>query len=92
MPNWCQNQATISGPKPVIDEIKQVLNSDRAELLNWMRPMPPAESENWYDWCCTSCSRKEEISTWTTAGEEVGGVVVGVAVQDGGCWSGRSVM
>ena len=49
MPNWCQNTAVINAPKPVIDEIKTIIASDR-RLLNWMRPMPEDQQDNWYDW------------------------------------------
>jgi len=49
MPNWCSNRATISGPAPVIAEIKQIVES-KEELLNWMVPRPKAEDENWYEW------------------------------------------
>ena len=28
MPNWCSNRATISGPAPVIEEIRHILTSD----------------------------------------------------------------
>lgn len=61
MPNWCQNQVTISGPKPVIDEIKAVLASEEKRLLHWMRPLPPDQQENWYDWCVSHWGTKWDI-------------------------------
>lgn len=61
MPNWCQNTAVINAPKPVIDEIKQVLEQKRG-LLNWMRPRPGAQDENWYDWNCTNWGTKWDVS------------------------------
>ena len=31
MPNWCSNRAVITGPSPVIDEIKQILKDPAGE-------------------------------------------------------------
>ena len=46
MPNWCDNQVTITGPSPVIDKIEKIVNeeSNNAEngLLQFFHPMPKA--------------------------------------------------
>jgi hypothetical protein len=59
MPNWCACNATVSGPKPVIDELKSVLNSENPELLNWMVPNPSGEWS--YDWCVREWGTKWDI-------------------------------
>ena len=44
MPNWCDNQITITGPNPVIDKIEKIVKeeSDDAKngLLQFLHPMP----------------------------------------------------
>ena len=51
MPNWCSNRAVITGPSPVIDEIKQILKDPEGELLAWMVPQPKFEGDqDWYMW------------------------------------------
>jgi hypothetical protein len=57
MPNWCQNTAVINAPKPVIDEIKQIVDQKKG-LLDWMRHRPGSEDENWYDWNCRNWGTK----------------------------------
>jgi hypothetical protein len=52
------NTATISGPRPAIDELKAVLNDPEKGLLQWMTPMPGDQQDNWYDWCCTHWGTK----------------------------------
>ena len=46
MPNWCDNQVTITGPNSVIDKIEKIVNeeSNNAEngLLQFFHPMPKA--------------------------------------------------
>ena len=46
MPNWCDNQITITGPNSVIDKIEKIVNdeSNNAEngLLQFFHPMPKA--------------------------------------------------
>ncbi len=42
MPNWCDNQITITGPNSVIDKIEKIVKEEKDDqgLLNFMRPMP----------------------------------------------------
>ena len=44
MPNWCDNQITITGPSSVIDKIEKIVKeeSNDAEkgLLQFFHPMP----------------------------------------------------
>ena len=42
MPNWCDNQITITGPNSVIDKIEKIVNEEKDGdgLLNFMSPMP----------------------------------------------------
>ena len=44
MPNWCNNNITITGPKKIIDKIEKIAKSEdhNAEdgLLNYFHPMP----------------------------------------------------
>jgi hypothetical protein len=46
MPNWCDNQVTITGPNSVIDKIEKIVKeeSNNAEngLLQFFHPMPKA--------------------------------------------------
>ena len=42
MPNWCDNQITITGPNSVIDKIEKIVKEedDKNGLLNFFHPMP----------------------------------------------------
>ncbi len=46
MPNWCDNQITITGPNSVIDKIEKIVKEDSPEiqngLLQFFHPMPKA--------------------------------------------------
>ena len=42
MPNWCDNQITITGPNSVIDKIEKIVTEEKDGdgLLNFFHPMP----------------------------------------------------
>ena len=42
MPNWCDNQITITGPNSVIDKIEKIVKEEKDGdgLLNYFHPMP----------------------------------------------------
>ncbi len=42
MPNWCDNQITITGPNSVIDKIEKIVKDEKDTdgLLNFFHPMP----------------------------------------------------
>ena len=42
MPNWCDNQVSITGPNSVIDKIEKIVKEEDNQngLLNFMKPMP----------------------------------------------------
>ena len=42
MPNWADNQVTITGPKKIIDKIEKIVKEEDSTngLLNYMSPMP----------------------------------------------------
>ena len=42
MPNWCDNQITITGPSSVIDKIEKIVKEEKDGngLLNFFHPMP----------------------------------------------------
>ena len=63
MPNWCSGRATITGPEPVISEIKQILKNPEGDLLNWMVPQPNfAGDQDWYMWRVNNWGTKWSLS------------------------------
>ena len=42
MPNWCNNQVSISGPNKVLKKFMKVVNDPKGKkgLFEMMRPMP----------------------------------------------------
>ena len=42
MPNWCDNQVSITGPKKIIDKIEKIVKEEDSKngLLNYFHPMP----------------------------------------------------
>ena len=63
MPNYCENRATITGPVPVIAEIKAILEDPDGELLAWMVPQPNFEGDqDWYAWNVANWGTKWSIT------------------------------
>ena len=48
MPNWCDNQITITADKAVIDKIEKIVREEKDDqgLLNFMYPMPKELDEH----------------------------------------------
>ena len=83
MPNWCNNNITIKGPKKKIDAVVKAVN--KGELLNHFLPMPkqlkdttsptPEGSkqpvvdgfDNWYDWRVSNWGTKWDIDVYENA-------------------------
>lgn len=66
MPNWCDNYATLSGPKEKIDElIVELKKSDERDetykILGLLRPRPEEEEENWYMWNVNNWGTKWDV-------------------------------
>jgi hypothetical protein len=56
--------ATITGPVSVIKEIKEILESDDPELLNWMVPQPNFTGDSdWYSWNVENWGTKWDIGS-----------------------------
>ena len=75
MPNWCNNNISISGP---VETIKQLwedanLEGEAGGLLNAMVPMPVelrdtvkgsnGDAVNWYDWAVSNWGTKWDVDT-----------------------------
>ena len=72
MPNWCNNNITITGPNKVIDKIEKIVKDETGksgQLLNYFYPMPKeledteglSKKPNWYDWRVDNWSTKWDV-------------------------------
>ena len=74
MPNWCNNNISISGPVETIKQLWEDANQEGEDggLLNAMVPMPVelrdttkgsnGDAINWYDWCVSNWGTKWDVS------------------------------
>ena len=75
MPNWCNNNISISGPVETIKQLWEDANQEGEDggLLNAMVPMPVelrgttkgsnGDAVNWYDWSVNNWGTKWDVST-----------------------------
>ena len=58
MPNWCENEVTISGQKEDLEKITALIWNDSNKFdFNKITKMPKDESD-WYSWCLVNWGTK----------------------------------
>lgn len=58
MPNWCQNDVTITGP--AVAGIKQAISEERG-IFDSVRPRPADQEDNWYAWNVENWGTKWDV-------------------------------
>jgi hypothetical protein len=69
MPNYCDNALIVKFDKnntEQVDYIKRmVASAEKGELLNFLRPIPENEKDNWYKWCVANWGTKWDIDYYS---------------------------